>query len=216
MIARPSEVQRRAHPAAHRHRGYLQGHHRPGRDGRRYLLRRNGQGHARRADSRGYDGAGRGVPRRSCSTPSPMFDDEHHGEVSGGRGDSPRIEIQAAIRKATIANEMVPGHLRYFLQATRACRSCWTPSWTICPLPLDIPAIKGVNPETDEEDERHPSDDEPFSALAFKIATDPYVGRLCFFRVYSGTLTTGSSVLNSTKEQQGAHRPYPADARQPP
>jgi len=67
------------------------------------------------------------------------------------------------------------------------------------PSPLDIPAIKGVNPKTDMEEERHADDSSPFSALAFKIMTDPYVGRLSFFRVYSGTLTTGSAVLNSTK-----------------
>ena len=70
------------------------------------------------------------------------------------------------------------------------------------PSPLDIPAIKGVNPDTDEEDERHPDDNAPFSALAFKIATDPYVGRLSYVRVYSGHVTTGSSVLNSTKKQK--------------
>ena len=67
------------------------------------------------------------------------------------------------------------------------------------PSPLDIPAIEGVNPDTEEADCRHASDDEPFSALAFKIATDPFVGKLCFFRVYSGTLTSGSYVYNSTK-----------------
>ena len=70
------------------------------------------------------------------------------------------------------------------------------------PAPNDVPAIKGTNPKTDEEEDRHPSDDEPFSALAFKIMTDPYVGRLSFFRVYSGHLTTGSSVLNSVKNQK--------------
>jgi len=70
------------------------------------------------------------------------------------------------------------------------------------PSPLDIPAIKGTNPKTDEEEDRHPSDDAPFSALAFKIMTDPYVGRLSFFRVYSGTVTTGSTVMNSTKGQR--------------
>ena len=70
------------------------------------------------------------------------------------------------------------------------------------PAPIDIPPIKGVNPDTDEEDER-PSDDEaPFSALAFKIATDPFVGRLSFFRVYSGTLEAGTSVLNATKDKR--------------
>ncbi|MBR0277488.1 MAG: elongation factor G [Clostridia bacterium] len=67
------------------------------------------------------------------------------------------------------------------------------------PSPLDIPAINGVNPDTEKEDCRHPSDEEPFSALAFKIATDPFVGKLCFFRVYSGTLDSGSYVYNSTK-----------------
>ena len=70
------------------------------------------------------------------------------------------------------------------------------------PAPTDIPDIKGVNPQTDEEDSRPSSDDAPFSALAFKIATDPFVGRLTFFRVYSGTITAGSSVLNATKDQR--------------
>ncbi len=70
------------------------------------------------------------------------------------------------------------------------------------PAPVDIPAIKGVNPETGEEEDRHASDSEPFSALAFKIATDPFVGKLCFFRVYSGTLEAGSSVLNSNKDKK--------------
>ena len=68
------------------------------------------------------------------------------------------------------------------------------------PAPTDVPSIKGVSPETEEEDVRHSSDTEPFSALAFKIATDPFVGKLCFFRVYSGTLTAGSTVYNSTKD----------------
>ena len=67
------------------------------------------------------------------------------------------------------------------------------------PSPVDVPAIKGVNPDTDEEDERPSSDDAPFAALAFKIATDPFVGKICFFRVYSGTLEKGSYVLNSCK-----------------
>ena len=65
------------------------------------------------------------------------------------------------------------------------------------PAPTDIPPIKGVNPETEEEEVRHSSDEEPFSALAFKIATDPFVGKLCFFRVYSGTIEAGSTVYNS-------------------
>jgi len=70
------------------------------------------------------------------------------------------------------------------------------------PSPLDIPAVKGINPDTGEEIERHPSDDEPFSALAFKIVSDPYVGKLTYFRVYSGKLTSGSYVYNSTKQKR--------------
>jgi elongation factor G len=70
------------------------------------------------------------------------------------------------------------------------------------PSPLDVPAIKGVNPDTDEEVTKHSSDDEPFAALAFKIATDPFVGKLCFFRVYSGTVNAGSTVLNATKDNK--------------
>ena len=70
------------------------------------------------------------------------------------------------------------------------------------PSPVDIPAIKGVNPDTGLEEDRKPSDDEPFAALAFKIATDPFVGKLCFFRVYSGTLETGTSVLNANKDKK--------------
>ena len=69
-------------------------------------------------------------------------------------------------------------------------------------LPTDIPAIRGTNPETGEEEDRHASDDEPFSALAFKIMTDPYVGRLTFFRAYSGTINAGDSVLNATKSKR--------------
>ena len=68
------------------------------------------------------------------------------------------------------------------------------------PSPVDVPAIKGINPDTEEEVEVPSSDSEPFAALAFKIATDPYVGKLCFFRVYAGTLNAGSQVYNSTKD----------------
>ena len=68
------------------------------------------------------------------------------------------------------------------------------------PSPIDVPAIKGIDPKTEEEVVRHASDDEPFAALAFKIATDPFVGKLCFFRVYSGTVNAGSTVYNSVKD----------------
>ena len=110
----------------------------------------------------------------------------------------PTAKIRAAIRKATIANEMVPVTCGTSYR-NKGVQKLLDAIVDYMPAPTDIPAIKGTNPKTDEEEDRHPSDDEPFSALAFKIMTDPYVGRLCFFRVYSGTLNTGSAVLNATK-----------------
>ena len=109
-----------------------------------------------------------------------------------------REELKAAIRKETIANTLVPVTCGSSYK-NRGVQKLLDAIVDYMPAPTDIPAIKGTNPKTDEEEDRHPSDDEPFSALAFKIMTDPYVGRLCFFRVYSGTLNTGSAVLNATK-----------------
>ena len=110
----------------------------------------------------------------------------------------PTAKIRAAIRKATIANEMVPVTCGTSYR-NKGVQKLLDAIVDYMPSPLDIPPIKGVNPKTDEEDERPADDNAPFSALAFKIMTDTYVGRLSFFRVYSGHLTTGSSVLNSTK-----------------
>ena len=115
--------------------------------------------------------------------------------------DVPAEKIRAAIRKATVNNEMVPVTCGTSYK-NKGVQKLLDAIVDYMPSPVDVPAIKGVNPKTDEEEERKPSDDEPFSALAFKIMTDPYVGRLSFFRVYSGHLTTGSSVLNSTKGQK--------------
>lgn len=115
--------------------------------------------------------------------------------------DVPVEKIRAAIRKATVHNEMVPVTCGTSYK-NKGVQKLLDAIVDYMPSPLDIPAIKGVNPKTDEEEDRKPSDEEPFSALAFKIMTDPYVGRLSFFRVYSGHLTTGSSVLNSTKGQK--------------
>ena len=75
--------------------------------------------------------------------------------------------------------------------------------------------LKVLNPDTGEEVVKHSSDEEPFAALAFKIATDPYVGKLCFFRVYSGTVDAGSTVYNSAKGKYRKNWPYPANARKP-
>ena len=110
-------------------------------------------------------------------------------------------EIKAAIRKGTIANQIVPVCCGTSYR-NKGVQKLLDAVVDYMPSPLDIPAIKGVNPETDEEVERHASDDEPFSALAFKIMTDPFVGKLAFFRVYSGTLNAGSNVYNSNKGNQ--------------
>ncbi len=107
-------------------------------------------------------------------------------------------EIKAAIRKATIANEMVPVCCGTSYR-NKGVQKLLDAIVDYMPAPTDIPAIKGEDVNTGEETERHASDDEPFSALAFKIATDPYVGKLCFFRVYSGKVEKGTSVYNSTK-----------------
>ena len=108
-------------------------------------------------------------------------------------------EIKRTIRKSTIENKMVPITCGTSYR-NKGVQPLLDAIVDYMPAPTDVPAIKGVNPETDEEEERHSSDSEPFSALAFKIATDPYVGKLCFFRVYSGTLTAGSTVYNSVKD----------------
>ena len=109
-------------------------------------------------------------------------------------------EIKAAIRKGTIENKFVPvtcgtSYRNKGVQKLLAAVVDYMPS------PLDIPSIKGIDPETGEEVERHAGDDQPFSALAFKIATDPFVGKLCFFRVYSGYVEAGTTVLNATKDK---------------
>ena len=126
-----------------------------------------------------------------------MFDDEIMEMYLEGQ-EIPTDKIRKAIRQATVAVEMVPVVCGSSYR-NKGVQKLLDAIVDYMPAPTDIPAIKGVNPKTDEEEVRHSSDDEPFSALAFKIMTDPYVGRLCFFRVYSGTLNTGSAVLNATK-----------------
>lgn len=107
-------------------------------------------------------------------------------------------EIRAAIRKATVACKMTPV-LCGSSYKNKGVQPLLDAVVEFMPAPTDIPPIKGVNPDTGEEDERASSDELPFSALAFKIMADPYVGKLAFFRVYSGTLSSGSYVFNSTK-----------------
>ena len=110
-------------------------------------------------------------------------------------------EIKGAIRKSTIANTMVPVVCGTSYR-NKGVQKLLDAIVDYMPSPLDIPPIKGIDPELPEgenETVRHSSDDEPFAALAFKIATDPFIGRLCFIRVYSGTITAGSTVYNSCK-----------------
>ncbi len=110
-------------------------------------------------------------------------------------------EIKRCIRKATIANDMVPVVCGTSYR-NKGVQKLLDAVVDFMPSPLDIPSIKGINPETGEEEERHAGDDQPFSALAFKIATDPFVGKICYFRVYSGTVEAGASVLNATKDKK--------------
>ena len=110
----------------------------------------------------------------------------------------PPEKIRAAIRKGTITNQMVPVVCGTSYR-NKGVQKLLDAIVDYMPAPTDVPPIKGINPKTGEEEERPSDDNAPFSALAFKIMTDPYVGRLSFFRVYSGSVKTGSSVLNSTK-----------------
>ena len=126
-----------------------------------------------------------------------MFDDEIMEMYLNGE-EIPTDKIRAAIRAATVAVEMIPVTCGTSYR-NKGVQKLLDAIVDYMPAPTDIPAIKGINPKTDQEEERHSEDDGPFAALAFKIMTDPYVGRLGFFRVYSGTLNTGSSVLNATK-----------------
>ena len=117
-------------------------------------------------------------------------------------GEEPTVEqIKKIIRQSTIANNMVPITCGTSYR-NKGVQPLLDAIVDYMPAPTDIEAIKGVNPDTGEEEERHSSDTEPFSALAFKIATDPFVGKICFFRVYSGTVDAGSGVYNSVKQNK--------------
>ena len=126
------------------------------------------------------------------------LDDELMDKYFSGE-ELTEAEIRTQIRKSTIANEMVPICCGTSYR-NKGVQLLLDAIVDYMPAPTDIPAIKGVNPDTDEETCRIASDSEPFSALAFKIATDPFVGKLCFFRVYSGSIDKGTTVYNSTKD----------------
>ena len=125
------------------------------------------------------------------------FDEDFREKYLGGE-EITIDELKAAIRKATLSVEFFPvvcgSAFKY-----KGVQPMLDAVVEYLPSPLDVPAIKGINPDTDEEVERHSSDEEPFAALAFKVMTDPFVGKLTFFRVYSGILSSGSYVKNSTK-----------------
>ena len=129
-----------------------------------------------------------------------MFDDEIMEMYLEGE-EIPTAKIRAAIRKATCAVEMIPVVCGTSYR-NKGVQKLLDAVVDYMPAPTDIEAIKGVNPDTDEEDSRPTDDNAPFSALAFKIMTDPFVGRLSFIRVYSGVLNAGTSVMNSTKRQR--------------
>ena len=116
-------------------------------------------------------------------------------------GEEPSVEdLKKALRKAVIENKIVPVTCGTSYK-NKGVQKLLDAVIEYMPAPTDIPAIKGINPETGEDDVRHSSDTEPFSALAFKIMTDPFVGKLCFFRVYSGSVQAGTTVYNSSKDK---------------
>jgi len=126
------------------------------------------------------------------------IDDAIMEKYLAGQESFPEEEIKRAIRKATLEGHMIAVTCGTSYK-NKGVQKLLDAIVDYMPSPVDVPHIKGVNPDTEEEEERPSSDEEPFSALAFKIATDPYVGKLCFFRVYSGTLDAGSAVYNSSK-----------------
>ncbi len=130
-----------------------------------------------------------------CETDEELFEKYCEGE------EITVAELKTALRKATIANKIVPVVCGTSYK-NKGVQKLLDAVIDYMPAPTDIPAIKGIDPDTEEEDERHASDDEPFSALAFKIMTDPFVGKLCFFRVYSGSIAAGSTVYNPGKRQR--------------
>ncbi|MBE6556638.1 MAG: elongation factor G [Ruminococcaceae bacterium] len=127
-----------------------------------------------------------------CETDEALFEKYCEGE------EITIDELKTALRAATIANKIVPVICGTSYR-NKGVQKLLDAVVDYMPAPVDIPAIKGIDPDTEEEDERHASDDEPFSALAFKIMTDPFVGKLCFFRVYSGKIEAGSTAYNSNK-----------------
>ncbi len=127
-----------------------------------------------------------------CETDEELFEKYCEGE------EISVAELKVALRAATIANKIVPVVCGTSYK-NKGVQKLLDAIIDYMPAPTDIPAIKGIDADSGEEVERHASDDEPFSALAFKIMTDPYVGKLCFFRVYSGTVDAGTTVYNSTK-----------------
>ncbi len=127
-----------------------------------------------------------------CETDEDLFNKYCEGE------EISIDELKEALRKATIANKIVPVVCGTSYK-NKGVQKLLDAVIDYMPAPTDVPAIKGIDADTNEECERKSSDEEPFSALAFKIMTDPYVGKLCFFRVYSGHITTGTNVFNSSK-----------------
>ena len=159
-----------------------------------------------------YDDIGKDIRVEEIPADMQELADQYHGELLEavaelddallekylGGEELTEEEIKKCIREATIANHIVPVVCGTSYR-NKGVQKLLDAIVEYMPAPTDVPSIKGTNPDTDEEVERHSSDTEPFAALAFKIATDPFVGKLCFFRVYSGTVNAGSTVYNSVK-----------------
>ena len=177
---------------------------------------RDGRGVEGHRDPRGVPGGGRGGPPRAVrEARRPRRGPD--GEVRRTRRSPPSRSSAARSARRRSPATGVPGALRLGVQEQGRAARCSTRSCSYLPSPLDVPPVEGHLPfKEDEQVVRKPDDAEPFSALAFKIMSDPYVGRLTYLRVYSGVLRAGSHVAELHEGPQGAHRPHPADAREPP
>ena len=123
--------------------------------------------------------------------------------------------IRRALRAGTLADAITPVLLGSAFK-NKGVQPLLDAVVDYLPSPLDVPAVQGIDPKTDEELTRAASMDAPFSALVFKVMSDPFVGKLTYFRVYSGQIKSGDRVLNTTNGKTERDRPHPADAREPP
>ena len=211
---RPPRGGARGGAASDRRRGRLRGRHRPVEDEGPRVGRGDGRDLGDPGDPRASRTGGRGGPARPRRRRLELRRQRDGALRRPSRRSPPRISARGCARRRSAASSCLscagpPSR-------TRPSSPCSTRSSTTCRVRSTCRPPRESTPARGEPIEREPRDDEPFSALAFKIMSDPFVGKLTYLRVYSGTLEKGTTVLNSSRGPQGAHRADPPDARQPP